>query len=474
MDPESSPSSRFFLLPPPSTLRSVAPVKMSQPAAGPSQLTAAADKQAPKAKAAENRTKAQQNKQQADANRAAKPSKPAPAAAASKQSKKAASKNAPKPSPSAAKGQFKSKVVIRRLPPNLPEEVFWKAVSPWVRDAADCALLIAPPPGGTEGEASTSIPHAVPTVDYKSFHSGKVKLDANKQNKHARAYVRFLDPTALVEFHKAFDGHIFRDSKGKESVTIVEFAPYQRVHTNSRGRKKDPKQGNIEKDADYLAFVERLSKVDDEGVKRGEGDLLAGLYDAKEKERERERLKVAGKSTPLLEHLRAMKMKKKEQAAEVKKGKKVKAKAKVKEVMASAVVVGDAKGKEVVKKEDKGKEKAEEGGKRKDRKKRSKGKGKVVDAAEGARPSNAPKEGAATPAPKQVPSKGPKKKPDGKTPNANGASKTMNGGEDGASKGGAKGKNKPPRKKAAPKDKSAASTTAPPQPAKIQILKRDT
>lgn len=27
------------------------------------------------------------------------------------------------------------KLVIRRLPPNLPEELFWKAVVPWVTDA---------------------------------------------------------------------------------------------------------------------------------------------------------------------------------------------------------------------------------------------------------------------------------------------------------------------------------------------------
>jgi len=40
------------------------------------------------------------------------------------------------------------KIVIRRLPPNLPEEIFWQSVSEWVSDE---------------------------TVSWKSFHAGKVK-----------------------------------------------------------------------------------------------------------------------------------------------------------------------------------------------------------------------------------------------------------------------------------------------------------
>ena len=40
------------------------------------------------------------------------------------------------------------KIVVRRLPPNLPEEIFWQSVSEWVSDE---------------------------TVSWKSFHTGKVK-----------------------------------------------------------------------------------------------------------------------------------------------------------------------------------------------------------------------------------------------------------------------------------------------------------
>lgn len=40
------------------------------------------------------------------------------------------------------------KIVVRRLPPNLPEDIFWQTVSEWVSEE---------------------------TVSWKSFHAGKVK-----------------------------------------------------------------------------------------------------------------------------------------------------------------------------------------------------------------------------------------------------------------------------------------------------------
>lgn len=42
----------------------------------------------------------------------------------------------------------KLKTVIRRLPPNLPEEIFWQSVQPWVSDE---------------------------TVSWKTFYQGKIR-----------------------------------------------------------------------------------------------------------------------------------------------------------------------------------------------------------------------------------------------------------------------------------------------------------
>lgn len=40
------------------------------------------------------------------------------------------------------------KIIVRRLPPNIPEEIFWQSVSEWVSDE---------------------------TVSWRSFHAGKVR-----------------------------------------------------------------------------------------------------------------------------------------------------------------------------------------------------------------------------------------------------------------------------------------------------------
>ncbi|SNX81544.1 uncharacterized protein MEPE_00249 [Melanopsichium pennsylvanicum] len=544
---------------------------MSQSEAGPS-VPAAADSQAGRKvkgqrsnraqheqKASDNRAKAQQNRERAAQNRSQKGQDEKIADQKAKTSNAASQlklqDGAPKPVPAAVAGvkqpknqqqkkdttkhqasrpgkasiHFKSKVVIRRLPPNLPEEVFWKVVSPWVRDAADCQVLNNTASTRQESQAGASSSNAtsatsIPTVDHKKFVVGKMKTDTNKQNKHARAYVRFLDPNFLVAFHKAFDGHIFRDSKGKESVAIVEFAPYQKVIVapsnigGSRGRRvrPDPKQGTIEKDAVYLAFVEQLNSVGDD-VKRSEGDLLASLWDPKDKEREREAAVEKGKSTPLLEHLRSLKMAKKESAAATKKAKKMEKRMEKAEAFAAAmnaelsgaIPPGTAlevydKEKAKNKKNKKGKEKEtgkaiEVGGGggmggepvkdkvRRDKKK--KGKDKAADAAGGAAigsvaisslPDGAQQ--AQVAAPKQLPPKGPgKKKPDASKPQGgvDATNKPANGPATGEGKGKGKGKGKDqtPRRKGPFKEKSS-STSSNPVPAsqagKIQILKRDT
>jgi regulator of nonsense transcripts 3 len=35
-----------------------------------------------------------------------------------------------------ASGTERLKIIVRRLPPNLPEQIFWQSVQPWVADDA--------------------------------------------------------------------------------------------------------------------------------------------------------------------------------------------------------------------------------------------------------------------------------------------------------------------------------------------------
>ncbi|TFK25417.1 hypothetical protein FA15DRAFT_357273 [Coprinopsis marcescibilis] len=122
------------------------------------------------------------------------------------------------------------KTVVRRLPPNLPEDTFWQTVTPWVTEE---------------------------TASWKVYYAGKFKKRENKENIPSRAYIAFKNDEVLAKFSHDFDGHLFKDKAGNESYAIVEFAPYQKVP--SEKRKPDNKNATIEKDDDYISFIESLN-----------------------------------------------------------------------------------------------------------------------------------------------------------------------------------------------------------------------
>ncbi|KAF8311294.1 hypothetical protein DL93DRAFT_2169168 [Clavulina sp. PMI_390] len=127
----------------------------------------------------------------------------------------------------------KNKVIVRRLPPNLPEPIFWKSVSLWVTSD---------------------------TVTWKSYHPGKLKSRPEKPNVTSRAYIAFKSPEQVVRFSKEYDGHLFRDKQGNESYAVVEFAPFQKVPADRK--KQDARVGTINQDEDFKSFVESLSQAE--------------------------------------------------------------------------------------------------------------------------------------------------------------------------------------------------------------------
>lgn len=144
-------------------------------------------------------------------------------------------------------GKIRLKTVIRRLPPNVPEAIFWKAVSPWV---------VRPSSMLGDSTNTGSIDDSRANVDYGYFVPGKLK-DGSRRRVNAesgitshvfsRAYLHFTTIEALLSFHRGFDGHLFRDAKGSEYIAIVEFAPFQRTPLDlAKTKKADPKQGTIE------------------------------------------------------------------------------------------------------------------------------------------------------------------------------------------------------------------------------------
>ncbi|KAJ3509927.1 hypothetical protein NMY22_g16135 [Coprinellus aureogranulatus] len=165
------------------------------------------------------------------------------------------------------------KAVVRRLPPNLPEEIFWQTVQKWVTED---------------------------TVSWKVYYSGKFKKRMNKENIPSRAYIAFKNEELLIQFSREFDGHLFKDKAGNESYAIVEYAPYQKVP--SEKRKQDSKNNTIEKDEDYISFINSLN------APTGEPVTLEALIAAT-------RPPEPPKTTPLLEALKAEKSAQKDKEA---------------------------------------------------------------------------------------------------------------------------------------------------------------
>ncbi|XAR56291.1 hypothetical protein NMG60_11036717 [Bertholletia excelsa] len=121
----------------------------------------------------------------------------------------------------------RTKVVVRHLPPTLPQSTFMEQIED--RFAG--------------------------LFDWISFRPGR---NSQKHQSYARAYINFKKPEDVLEFAEFFDGHVFVSEKGTQFKSIVEYAPSQRVPKQSS--KKDGREGTILKDAEYLEFLEFIAK----------------------------------------------------------------------------------------------------------------------------------------------------------------------------------------------------------------------
>ncbi|GHJ88207.1 hypothetical protein NliqN6_4609 [Naganishia liquefaciens] len=137
----------------------------------------------------------------------------------------------PDPKPSTAAPRLK--LVIRRLPPTIPEDIFWRSVAPWV----------------DEGKST-----------WRRWYQGKKADDSVRQHRvFSRAYVMMADFDKLRDFAAAFDGHVYRGKDGGEYQAVVEYAPSQKIPSQKSKPRVDARQGQIDKDPDFLSFLESLS-----------------------------------------------------------------------------------------------------------------------------------------------------------------------------------------------------------------------
>ncbi|XP_068181549.1 regulator of nonsense transcripts 3B [Antennarius striatus] len=160
------------------------------------------------------------------------------------------------------KKEAMTKIVIRRLPPNLTKEDLEEQLQP------------------------------LPEVDYLEFFANDTSLYPHL---FARAYINFKNQDDIVLFRDRFDGYVFIDNRGQEYPAVVEFAPFQKTSKN-KNKKKDAKCGTIVEDPEYRKFLESYNG-DDEKLASTPETLLEEL-EAKSKEL------VAKKTTPLLDFLK--------------------------------------------------------------------------------------------------------------------------------------------------------------------------
>ncbi|XP_058055038.1 regulator of nonsense transcripts 3A [Anopheles bellator] len=133
----------------------------------------------------------------------------------------------------------RTRVVIRRLPPSMTEEMFREQIS-------------------TDG--------VLPKHEEFYFVGPDWSLGVNASS---RAYITFTDPADVFRFTESYDGYTFIDSKGAEYPAVVEYAPFQRLPKN-RSRKKDSKCSTIESDVHFIAFKEAL-EAEEQEAQHGRG-----------------------------------------------------------------------------------------------------------------------------------------------------------------------------------------------------------
>lgn len=174
-----------------------------------------------------------------------------------------------------------SKVVVRHLPPSMTEEQFLDQVSP------------------------------LPDNNYIYFAKADPSMG---QFAFSRAYVNFLHQEDIYIFKDKFDGYVFIDSKGSEYPASVEFAPFQRVPRRRFAAEKqtnpfkarDSKCGTIEKDPEYIQFLESMEEIKNE-ANLPSAEVYLEEMEAKEKELRANR-GCPRMTTPLIEYVLARRL----------------------------------------------------------------------------------------------------------------------------------------------------------------------
>ncbi|KAI1487080.1 Smg-4/UPF3 family-domain-containing protein [Biscogniauxia mediterranea] len=199
-----------------------------------------------------------------------------------------AANDAPKASKAKVPAQGK-KVIIRRLPPGMTSEEFE-------------AIL------GEEWKSGNG------KVDWTRFHEGEISHDPSNPSLPARCYLHLMRIEDIPILADAVQRPAWEDAKHTANdpalvgPPYLENAPYQKIPTTKR--RTDPRQGTIDQDPEFMAF---LSSLTQDPVPK-EADSEPPVDDANKAD-----VKVT--TTPLIEYLKEKKANKGKETANAKSGK---------------------------------------------------------------------------------------------------------------------------------------------------------
>eukprot|EP00126_Sphaerothecum_destruens_P008253 Sdes_comp20148_c0_seq1m13266 len=105
-------------------------------------------------------------------------------------------------------GSSKTKILVRRIPPNISEEEFLQAIHPY-RDSIDYICFVASPPA--------------------SLGLAYVSLLGEAMSFLGRCYLHFKSADGACLFASEFDCHTFLNAQGQTQPVLVEYAPFERI-----------------------------------------------------------------------------------------------------------------------------------------------------------------------------------------------------------------------------------------------------
>eukprot|EP01026_Neomeris_dumetosa_P043641 TRINITY_DN3664_c0_g1_i2.p2 TRINITY_DN3664_c0_g1~~TRINITY_DN3664_c0_g1_i2.p2 ORF type:complete len:351 (-),score=76.72 TRINITY_DN3664_c0_g1_i2:467-1519(-) len=177
-----------------------------------------------------------------------------------------------------------TKVVVRGLPPMLTEAAFLETIQRLYKTYQP-----------QQDNNGNELKH-----NWFQYWPGKV----TKQQRQimSRAYLNFDSTLAVQIFAKSFNNHKFVDTQGTQFFCSVELAPFQKIPKEKKKKKKDPREGTIDKDPEFKAFLAEMEEV---SKPRPSAEAWLAKQEAEQKEREAvEGPKSDVIVTPLMQHLR--------------------------------------------------------------------------------------------------------------------------------------------------------------------------